>query len=129
MVSKITRHYIDESGFDSKLEIPDFIADEFFRIFVKPNITAEDIVNMDGVLELIWKAERKVYNVMYLNGICANISNDVTVEESLDGDEFGLFVFELLKVFIANDFFEAEFPLFLHNTLMDYGINLYTFSD
>ena len=129
MVSTIMRHYIDESGFSVKLEIPDFIADEFVRIFVKPNVTEKDTVDMDAVLDLIWKAERKCYGIMHSYSICSAIDNGVTMEDVLDGDEFGIFVFELLKIFIANDFFEAEFPLFLHNTLMDYGINLYTFSD
>ena len=81
------RHYIDESGFSVKLEIPDFIADEFVRIFVKPSTTTRDTVDMDGVLDLIWKAERKAYKVMYINSICADIYNDVTVEAIVTGKQ------------------------------------------
>ena len=123
------QHYIDNNGFSVEVNIPNSIFDSFIELFVKPNVTEKETVDMDAVLDLIWKAERKCYGIMHSYGICSAIDNGVTMEDVLDGDEFGIFVFGLLKIFIANDFFEAEFPLFLHDTLMDYGINLYTFSD
>lgn len=126
------KHYLDDNGFIPDFDIPGDIVEKFLPIFVYPNVEDGGKVNVSLVLDRIFEAEKLQYDVMHTYSLHESLhgrGGNPTVESILEYDETKMFILSMLKLFIANGFIPAEFPLFLHHALMRLVINLYEFKD
>ena len=126
------KHYLDDNGFIPDFDIPGDIIEKFLPIFVYPNVEDGGKVNASLVLDRIFEAEKLQYDIMHTYSLHESLrgrGGNPTVESILEYDETKMFILSMLKLFIANGFIPAEFPLFLHHTLMRLVINLYEFKD
>ena len=126
------KHYLDEDGYPQNIEIPVQSVDKFLELFVNHNVKEDGTINMGAVMKDIYAAENKQYVVMYQYELCKTLhglGRNPIAESILGDDAIKLFILELLQFFVAQDYIRQEFPLFLHNTFMDLGFNLYSFDD